>query len=155
MNNWYSLLPLDAELSSLCSSWTLYGLESYFWLLLKVIIFFFICCVTFYFIVNLKMILNQLHAVSCTHQGRQRELVLRQVAPNSECIACWVAELNAALWNDTRVKRREENIYLKLIFPFSTIKWKISIYYISFPRLGIEPTTSRVYNPCATTLFYC
>ena len=44
--------------------------------------------------------------------------------PNFGGIACWVAQLNAALCLDTRTK-----------------KWKDNI--ISFSRTGIEPTTSR------------
>ena len=55
---------------------------------------------------------NLLHAVSRTQQGvREENLVLRHSGPhfqpNSGGIACWVAELNAALILDTRAKKWE------------------------------------------------
>ena len=49
------------------------------------------------------LLIYQLHAVSRTQQGRQREPSVK--TPNSGGIACWVAELNAALFLDTRAKK--------------------------------------------------
>ena len=62
---------------------------------------------------------NQLQAVSRTQQGRQREPSVKRHSvahflPNSGGIACWVAELNAALNLDT--KRRNGNINLSKYF---------------------------------------
>ena len=58
--------------------------------------------------------------------------------PNSEGIACGVAELNVALFP----RHQSEEI-------------KINLNNILFPRVGIEPMTDRIYRrilcPCATT----
>ena len=70
----------------------------------------------------------------------RKRLVLRHSAShfslNSGGIACWVTQLNTALSLDTRKK-------------------KLKIWNISFPRVGIEPTTCHVYShparPWATT----
>ena len=52
---------------------------------------------------------NQLHAVSRTQQGRQREHSVTTLCSHflkkSGGIACGVAELNAALCFDTRAKK--------------------------------------------------
>ena len=59
---------------------------------------------------------NQLHFVSRTQQGRQRELSVKTVPhflPNSGGIACWVAELNAALaQNETEKMKMKKYAFL-------------------------------------------
>ena len=85
---------------------------------------------------------NQLHAVSCTQQGRQRE-------PNVKTLR---SPLSAEFWRHCMLRggtpssastpeRRKENVNLN--------------YYLSFPRAEIEPTTSYTYShilsPYATT----
>ena len=57
-----------------------------------------------------EKLINQLHAVSRTQQGRQREPSVKRYPvphflPNSGGIMCCVAELNAALNLDTRAKK--------------------------------------------------
>ena len=52
----------------------------------------------------------QLHAVSRTLQGRQRDLVLRHFVPNFLPNSVAVAEFKAALVLDTRAKKWKYNI---------------------------------------------
>ena len=77
----------------------------------------------------------RLHSVSCAQKGRQREPSVKTL----------FSPLSAEFWRHCvafalRPKRRNRSINFKNIL---------------FPRVGIEPTTSRVYChtlcPCATT----
>ena len=84
--------------------------------------------------------LNQLHAVSCTQQSRQMERSVKILRSPPVLEALHVEWRNSMPRFAPTPEQRNENINLT---------------NISFPRVGIEPTTNRFYIhtlcPCATT----
>ena len=86
---------------------------------------------------------NQLHAVSRTQQGRQREPGVKTLHPPLSAVFWRRGVLSGGNLKSRRVLPRHQREEMKILIN------------ISFPRVGIEPTTSRFYShtlcSCTTT----